>query len=242
MEVRNNTPNISFNARVLSKAITHVGKKEIVLYKLGAEDKGFLDNFVSQTNLKKIYPTKSSYDSFGEWNAIIKTSALKAGRDNMIMATCDKRPCGFLIFKQKPHKKIQKTKLITWGIKKDVTPPHVGKVLMHSIFSEAQKEKMSSIYLVPSSETSLGKHDNAFYEVLNFKASDSITDERYTYDCSYLSKTKAQLENFFDIKDEKGINDINLKKELSLNYGDTFSEKILSFFKKLTSNNAKLSK
>lgn len=235
MEVRNNTPNINFQARVLSKAITHVGKKEIVLYKLGAEDKGFLDNFVSQTNLKNLYPAKSSYDGFGEWNAIIKTSALKAGRDNLIMATCDKRPCGFLIFKQKPHKKLHITKLITWGIKKDVTPPHVGKVLMHSIFSEAQKERMSSIYLVPSSETSLGKHDNTFYEVLDFKASDSITDERYTYDCSNLSKSKAQLENFFDLKKVESPKNVDLNKELSLEFEDTLKEKVLSLIENLKS-------
>lgn len=241
MEVKNNTPHLNFNAKLISKAVTHVGKKEIVLYKLGAEDRGFLDNFVSRTNLKKLYPAKSSYDSFFEWNSIIKTSVLKAGRENMIMATCDKRPCGFLTFKQKPHKKYLITKLVTWPIREDITPPHVGKVLMHSVFSEAQKDKMSSIYLVPNSDTSLGKPDNAFYEILNFKSSDSITDDRYTYDCSNLGKSKAQLENFFNIKDAVEVKDVNLNKELSLSYGKTFAEKILSVFKSLT-NNINLSK
>ena len=241
MEIRNNTQNLNFNARLISKAVTHVGKNEISLYKLGAEDKGFLDNFVSRANLKKLYPTDSSYDGFLEWNAIIKTSALKAGRDNMIMATCDKRPCGFLIFKEKPHKKLHITKLVTWGVRKDVKPPHVGKILMHSVFSEAQKDQMKSIYFIPNPDISLGKSDYAFYEKINFKASDSITDERYIFDCANLGKSKAQLEYFFDIKNEREIKDVNLTKELSLTYHETLKEKIFSLLKGLA-NKANLTK
>ena len=41
MEIRNNTPNINFNAKLIAKAVTHLGKKEIKLYNLDASDKDF---------------------------------------------------------------------------------------------------------------------------------------------------------------------------------------------------------
>lgn len=240
MEIKNNTPNINFNAKLIAKAVTHVGKKEIKLYNLDASDKDFAKEMVSKVDLGALYPNLDDYSGFAAWKHIIKTSVDKVGVDNVVLATHNKRPCGILVYKKNSHKTFHLTNLATWPIKENIKAPHAGKVLMHSIFAQAKRDKIDSIYLLPSQFKPLGKSCLDFYQPLGFKSKDvGLMPYVALENVDYSVKT-AQLENFFDVKFLENSKNVDLNKELSLEFKDTFTEKIVGLFNKL--KNKSLSK
>lgn len=230
----NNTPNLNFQALPVAKAVSHIGDKEVILYKLGMEDVSFANKMLSKINLKKMYPNLLSYDGFHHWNNIISGAVKRISSENVFLAVHNKRPCGIISFCQNKNEpeKLSLSRLATWPIKENCKVPNAGKMLMLTMFKFAEKNNSKEITLFPLRATPRQKSCTDFYEFLGFKNSNETHESRmYVMDNTNFCKKCAQIENFFTFKEIVTKKQVNLKKELSLTFGDTFYEKILKFFK-----------
>ncbi len=237
MQISNNVSKTNFQALPVGKAVSRVGNKEVLIYKLGIEDVPFANKMLSKINLKKMYPNLLSYDGFHHWNNVISGAVKRISSENVFLAVHNKRPCGIIAFCQNKNEpeKLLLSRLATWPVKENSKVPHVGKMLMLTMFKFAEKNNSQEITLFPLRATPRQKSCTDFYEFLGFKNSNETHKSiKYIMDNTNFCKKCAQIENFFNFKRIETKEKVNLKKELCLTFEDTLYEKISNLIKSIS--------
>ena len=239
---QNPTPNTpAFQARKIGTAITKINniKNEIQLYKLDSSDIPFARKMYMNTDLEKLHPNLDSYKDFTNWNLLIKQAVDSVGSEKYttILAVQNKRPCGIMSIFQKAPKHSILDRIATWPIKPDKKVEHAGKVLMHSLFRHAINKSNNWISLTPAGCKPRYKSCIEFYKKLGF---DFVETPYNGLECrmgkSDFARRAAQVENFFDFKEEINAQDVDLRKILTLKFDDTIGEKCKAFLQKLRQN------
>ncbi len=236
MEIRNNTQKINFQANLIGKAVTRIGKKEIDIYKLNKNDEHFAQKMFKNIDLEKMYPDLISYDGFVDWQKYILDAVYSIGRADVILTVHNKRPCGILSSYDMGNSRSIVSRIATWPIKENTKVPFAGKTLMRALFQNLKDLNHDTLSLTPSFCRPLGKSCNEFYRDLGFKFifdRESPTIRAILNNVNFGRKC-AQLDNFMDYKKIEDSPEVDLNKQLCLEFKDTLYEKIKQFTTNLT--------
>lgn len=145
-----NTHNKSqtFKATKVANTVNTLGyfQTEIQLYKIGREDKSFLEKLQDKINFKELCPTLSE-DLQKRWQKVFNYCIARAQENSntTYIALNNEKPCGILTYK------LNGNKIDFEGIcsiphdKKKV--PYTGQTLMYQLFKDADASKVKSIEL-----------------------------------------------------------------------------------------------
>jgi len=240
MEIRNNTPKLNFQANLIGKAVTRIGKKQIEIYKLNEKDYEFAHKMFKRIDLEKMYPDFENYDGFSTWQGLILDAVHSIGRADVILAVHNKRPCGILSSFNMGYSRSIVSRLATWPIKENTKVPFAGKTLMRALFQNLKESKHDTLSLTPAYCKPLGKSCKDFYRELGFKFCFNKDDGTLMANLSDIDfgRKCAQLDNFMDYKKIENAPDVNLNKQLCLEFKDTLFEKIKQLTTNLTHKNS----
>ena len=239
LTVQTQSQRLSFQSKLLGCVTTKVNNttKNIQLYKLDKSDKEFGQRLVDKLELKKLYTNSTGIGHFPAWKTLIKGAVDRIGNENVILAVQDNRPCGIMSF-IKVGRQIQLTRLATWNIKPNNKVVHAGKALMYELFKFADENNVQGITLKASSIKPFGRSCKDFYSKLGFVSNIPRDSSHFEMQDVNFAMKLAQLENFFNYRLYAKSKNVNLLKNLTLNFDNTFFEKISKFMKSLTKKNS----
>ncbi len=225
----------NFQANLIAKVLTKESGKEIRLYKLDYKDKDFAREMAYRINLEALYPNESDYAGFKAWKGLINGAVDQVGEDEVILATHNRRPCGIISFYKEGNKTSVLSRLVTWPIKTETKVEHSGKALVRSFFENTITQKISKLKVEPISHAPRGRSCKTFYSQLGFAPPENSTSTHlWRLNGSELPRRCAQIENAFEYTTVEDDKPINLYKELTLKFRDTFMEKVKAKFQGLT--------
>ena len=227
MKIINNiNGNQTFKAKHIATTITKAGKNEHVinLFSLDKNDQKFGYKLLEKIDLDKLYPEVENKENFISWKTLIMAAIAMIGRQNVVLAVRDKRPCGIMSYDADGEGGINLSYLAKWRVKASDDTYHIGKALVHHLLSEAQNLKAEYVSLIPFGFSPRGKSSKTFYESIGFHEMENRS-HMVIPDFAFQVRA-AQLENFFT-KTQKGDGrEVDADKNFSLNFYETLSEKL----------------
>lgn len=230
---KQNNSNTQFKGIPIAK-INSKGANPITLYKLGKEDITFGKTLADTLNLKALHPTEENYNGFTEWLNIIIRATKDIGRQPVVLAVQNNRPCGIISYRTTNNNVSLISALATWPGKINQPAKHVGKALMRNLFQYTHENKNILIELKPASCKPRNKSCKVFYSKLGFKESPMKSDDNIFLELKNVNFNSkcAQMENFFEYQEIKNAKNENLNSKLTFKITDTFSEKLTKLFSK----------
>ena len=184
----------TFGARFVAKTKNMLGGKEvnIDLFKLGYEDRNFLNNWLKSIDFSKLYP-KLNQLALERWSNILKyciTGTLN-NKNISYLAVCDNKPCGIVTYTPEDNG-VYVDGICSVPIESNKKVKFVGKTLFYQVFIDANNAKSKEISLDAVNNGPFNVVDK--YETLGFKK--DPTTQPYTKMICNKYKIADQLQNF----------------------------------------------
>lgn len=119
---------------------------DIDIYKIGTEDKSFIENLDKKINISKLFPKLQSEKS-ARWQQVFMycIQRVLSGENESYVAIHDNKPCGIVTYKDNRTMIVDGICSIPTEINKKV--PGVGKTLFYQVFKDALEAKAEGINL-----------------------------------------------------------------------------------------------
>lgn len=222
-------PKPVFNAKLIGVAETCLNKQKqvIQLYALENKDKKAIQKYISNLDLKKLYPTEPDYSGFTTWKYLIEKAGNLVGIKDVVLAVHDDKPCGIMASRSTTFN-YHLAYLAKWRTMPNVDTNFVGKILMRCYLGYAKKSGKEYATVAAAQCAPRGKRSRDFYKNLGFQ------EEEYCRFClpnSDLQQKIAQLENHFNYIQIDKAPSLPIKECCCLKTPFNLIRKVLNFFK-----------
>ena len=234
MEIRTNKTNIknNFKAIPLAKLKTNVNgiQKEIELYKLETEDSYFGKKLSRSIDLHELCPNEKFKYNLDEWKRII-SNALEniLCRDNVVLATQNKIPCGVIDYTAYKSDQYYISSLATWPVKPNQKAAFAGQALIYHIFNDSIKNDIKKVMLTPSDIKINGKSCVDFYKKLGF-VSDGLFMNIENKE-NAIENSLKQMNSLFTIEKPTNSQLVDLCQILDVHFEESLFQKITKLIK-----------
>lgn len=185
------------------------------VYELYRGDRYFLQNFISNYDMQKMYPSLPSFENERWWH-ILKYCVTRAFSDenSSFLATYNNKPCGIMTFNQDEHNVINLEGMSSIPTEVDKKTPFVGKALFYQLFKYANEKDVKGISLnavLDGPFDIINKYLN-----LGFKEGKVLTNRGHEYLNMFCNKHKI-AEQLKELPFHIGYQEITENKHVNLN-------------------------